>query len=455
MFVAVSKNPFDQKIIQEYPGHSVSQVETYLSRAAKAFIDYRRSSFTDRSTWLLRASELLRTHKERYARTISMEMGKIFKESMAEVEKCAWVCKYYAEHGEQFLKDRHIKTEAKKSYVHHAPLGTVLSIMPWNFPFWQVFRNLAPILMGGNTLLLKHASNVTGSALHIKEIIQEAGFPEDIFNLLIIDHDQIPEVIADQRIQAVSLTGSTKAGKIVGGLCGRYIKKCVLELGGSDPYIIFPDADLDRALDQCVKGRLLNAGQSCIGAKRFIIFHEIYDRFKSAFVNRMASAQYGDPFEAVDFGPMAKHSLRDALHEQVAKSVEQGAQVIIGAKIPKEHGAFYPATILEHVQKGMPAYHEELFGPVACLFKVQTESEAIRIANDTSFGLGASVFSNDLEKVEKLVRTELDTGCCFINHQVMSHPHLPFGGIKSSGYGRELSSDGLLEFINKKTIYLS
>ena len=374
---------------------------------------------------------------------------------MPRLKSCAWVCEYYAANAESFLENETIVTQASKSYVSYQPLGTILAVMPWNFPFWQVFRFAAPTLMAGNTAILKHASNVPGCAVAIEEIFREAGFPENVFRSLLIGSSMVENVIKHKAVKAVSLTGSTPAGKSVAALAGAELKKCVLELGGSDPYLILKDADLDMAAKTCATGRLLNAGQSCIGAKRFIVEETVYAHFLELFTHEMNAAHFGDPFdEESTMGPMAREDLRDELHQQVVDSVNKGAEVILGGEIPHRKGAFYPPTILENVKPGMPAYEEELFGPVASVIKVKDEQEAIRVANDTDFGLGAAVFTQNLKKGEHIAEMELEAGACFVNDFVKSDPRLPFGGIKTSGFGRELSVQGIKEFVNVKTVFV-
>ncbi|MCB0634497.1 MAG: NAD-dependent succinate-semialdehyde dehydrogenase, partial [Lewinella sp.] len=369
-------------------------------------------------------------------------------------EKCAWVCRYYAEHGADFLTNKMKGTDAAKSYVSFEPLGVILAIMPWNFPFWQVFRCAAPAVMAGNTVLLKHASNVPGCALAIEALFTEAGFPKGVFQTLLIDSAATADVIASPAVRAVSLTGSEAAGRAVAKLAGEYLKKCVLELGGSDPYLILEDADLDHAAEVCTKGRLLNNGQSCIGAKRFIVVEKVYDTFLEKFRAKMAAATMGHPMdEQTDLGPLARTDLRDDLHEQVQLSVRQGARCILGGEIPEMEGAYYPATILVDVAPAQPAYYEELFGPVASVIKVIDEQEAILVANDSPFGLGAAIFTRNTEAAERIAQ-EIDSGSVFINALVKSDPRLPFGGIKNSGFGRELSEFGIREFVNVKTVYV-
>lgn len=391
--------------------------------------------------------------KEELAAIIVSEMGKVKREAIGEVEKCALVCGFYAENAELFLKNEPIKTEASESYISYQPIGTVLAVMPWNFPFWQVFRFLAPALMAGNTGVLKHASNVSGCALAIQQLVNEAGFPQNVFRTLLINSQAVKTVIENPFIKAVTLTGSTPAGKSVASAAGMALKKSVLELGGSDPYLILEDADIQNASRLCVTSRLLNAGQSCIGAKRFIVADKVYDQFRDEFVRLMSEASFGDPLDPqTTIGPLARTDLRNELHQQVEKSLEMGATVAVGGFIPEGIAPFYPPTVLENVHPGMPAYHEELFGPVAVLFRAKSVEEAIRIANDTVFGLGAGVFTSDLERGKRLAEKGLEAGCVFVNDFVKSDPRLPFGGIKESGYGSELSAIGIREFVNVKTV---
>jgi succinate-semialdehyde dehydrogenase/glutarate-semialdehyde dehydrogenase len=398
-------------------------------------------------------ASILKSKEEELALLMAREMGKVKKEGIAEIEKCVRVCEYYAANAESFLQNELIETEASKAYVSYQPIGTILGVMPWNFPFWQVFRFLAPTLMAGNTAVLKHASNVPGCAIAIEELFREAGFPENVFRTLLIGSKQVEKVIKHKAIKGVSLTGSTPAGKSVASIAGGELKKCVLELGGSDPYLILKDADLEAAATICAKARLLNAGQSCIGAKRFIVVNEVYPQFVEYFTHEMNAAQFGDPFdEESTMGPMAREDLRDELHKQVVESIEKGAEVIIGGEIPNRQGAYYPPTILENVKPGMPAYDEELFGPVASVIRVKDEREAIKVANDTEFGLGAAVFTSNTKRGENIAEMELEAGACFVNDFVKSDPRLPFGGIKTSGFGRELSSHGIKEFMNVKTV---
>ncbi|MHA2496365.1 MAG: NAD-dependent succinate-semialdehyde dehydrogenase, partial [Candidatus Hodarchaeales archaeon] len=383
------------------------------------------------------------------------EMGKPLADARGEVEKCAWVCDYYAENAESFLAPELVETDASKSFVAYQPLGVVLAVMPWNFPFWQVFRFAAPALMAGNAGVLKHASNVPASALAIEEVFLKAGFPKNLFRTLLIGSKQVAAVIENPLVKAVTLTGSTPAGKAVASKAGEMLKKTVLELGGSDPYIILEDANLEEAVGTCVASRLINAGQSCIAAKRFIVVASLVTAFEELFVQKMNAQRIGDPLDpATTVGPQARHDLREELHGQVQKSIAHGARLLLGGSIPDDPGAYYPPTVLTDVKKGMPAYDEELFGPVAAIIPVKDEIEAIRVANDTIFGLGAAIFTEDIEKGEQIATLDLEAGSCFVNTNVRSDPRLPFGGINESGYGRELSYFGIREFVNIKTIFV-
>jgi succinate-semialdehyde dehydrogenase/glutarate-semialdehyde dehydrogenase len=384
---------------------------------------------------------------------MTLEMGKPILQSKTEVEKCAWVCDYYADNAEQFLANEIVKTEFSKSYVSQQPLGVILAVMPWNFPFWQVFRFAAPTLMAGNAAVLKHSSNVMGCALAIEKIFFEAGFPENLFRTLVISSKKVEAVIRNKNVQAVTLTGSTPAGRSVASIAGSEVKKSLLELGGSDPYVILEDAELESSAEICVNARIINGGQSCIAAKRFIVVEEVYRIFEELFIQKMKSKKMGDPFdEANHLGPQARTDLRNELHEQMKVSVSNGAKLLIGGKIPNMKGAYYPPTVLTNVSPGMPAYDDEIFGPVASLIKVKNEKEAIKVANSTSFGLGAAVFTKDIERGERIAEKELIAGSCFVNDSVRSDPRLPFGGVKESGYGRELSLFGIKEFVNIKTV---
>lgn len=447
-------NPATGEVIEEYEKMDDGTIDRIARDASQAQESWHKRSFDERAELLRHAANILENRKSEFAELMAREMGKPLPQGESESEKCAWVCNYYADHAEEFLEEQVIESDADRSYVTFNPLGTVLAIMPWNFPFWQLFRFGAPALMAGNAAILKHASNVTGCALAIEEVLHEAGIPKDLFRTVLADQDQTQQLIENPNISAVTLTGSTRAGKAVASKAGSVLKKSVLELGGSDPYIILADADIEQAAETCVTSRLINSGQSCIAAKRFIVVEDNYDLFLDAVTDHMTLKQIGDPFDSsTDIGPMAREDLRDELHKQVQKSVEAGAKCILGGEIPEREGAYYPPTILTNVSEGMPAYEEELFGPVASVIKVKDEQEAINVANATDFGLGAAIFSEDVEHAEQIAANELQAGCCFINEFVKSDPRLPFGGIKQSGFGRELSHFGIKEFVNIKTVY--
>ena len=452
-----SINPVNGEVVKTYKEDSAFVVNTKIEQAQMAHVIWRNFIFKERAVLLKKTAAVLRNRQESLAKLMALEMGKPLKAGTEEIEKCAKVCEYYAENGEKFLKDELIATEATRSYVSFQPLGVVLAIMPWNFPFWQAFRFLAPGLMAGNCALLKHASNVTGCALAIEEIIVEAGFPLHVFQSLIIGSKDVKKVIENPIIKAVTLTGSTEAGKQVAQQAAGLLKKAVLELGGSDPYLILEDADLDYAAEVCAESRLMNNGQSCVAAKRFIVVDSVADEFLKLFIKKMSSKKTGDPFESkTNLGPMARKDLRDELHQQVLENIEAGAECILGGSIPSFKGdhAFYTPTILTGIKKGMPAYIEEIFGPVALVFSAKNTEEAVRIANDSSFGLGAAVFTRDEIKGEQIARNHFQAGSCFVNSMVKSDPRLPFGGIKESGYGRELGIYGIREFVNIKTVYI-
>lgn len=450
-----SINPANGEIIREYEEYQSDEIDNAIEANYQAYKKWRKEPVKQRVGLLMEAARILREKKEGLAFNITVEMGKNIAEARAEVEKCAKVCEYYAQNGEAFLKNEVIVTEAELSYAAMQPIGPVLAIMPWNFPLWQVFRFAAPALMAGNVCLLKHAANVPGCALAIENVFIEAGFPADVFRTLLVRSSKVEKIISDKRVKAVTLTGSTPAGKAVASAAGQHLKKCVLELGGSDPYLILKDADIDAAVEACVAGRILNAGQSCIGAKRFIIVDEVYEEFAEKFTDKMRAITLGDPFdETKDMGPLAKSSFREDLHRQVESSVNKGAKLLTGGYIPNRVGAYYPATVLGEVQPGMVAYHEELFGPVASLIRATDEADAIRIANDTVFGLGAAVFTRDIKRGQQIAEEELEAGCCFVNDFVRSDPRMPFGGVKESGYGRELSHYGMKEFMNIKGVYI-
>ena len=450
-----SINPSDLQTINSYKPMLPSEVNKIIDLADKAFEDWKNVSFVSRAKFMLKAADVLKKNREEYSKLMTLEMGKPINQSRAEVDKCAWVCEYYAENAEKFLNDELIKTDASKSFVTFQPLGVVLAVMPWNFPFWQVFRFAAPGLMAGNAGILKHASNVSGCALAIEEVFLRAGFPKNLFSTILVPSAEMETVIINDKIKAVTLTGSVPAGKSVAETAGSVLKKTVMELGGSDPYVILKDAELEMAAETCVTARLINGGQSCIAAKRFIVVEKVYDKFEKHFVEKMKSKKMGDPFdESNDLGPQTSVSLRDDLHKQVEKSIKLGAKLLLGGKIPDLKGAYYPPTVLSDVKKGMPAFDEELFGPVAALIRAKDEDEAISLANDSIFGLGAAVFTEDIAKGENIAKEKLQAGCCFVNAFVKSDPRLPFGGIKESGYGRELSEFGIREFVNVKTVYI-
>lgn len=450
-----SVNPANNKIIETYNEQTADQLRDIIFLCDNAYKDWKGTSFSYRSGLMRNAAKILRENSEKYSALMTMEMGKPILQSRAEVEKCAWVCEYYASNAEQFLTDQFIETDASKSFVSYQPLGVILAVMPWNFPFWQVFRFAAPNLMAGNTGLLKHSSNVSGCALAIEEVFNLAGFPENVFRTLLVSSKNVKNVISDPRVMAVTLTGSGPAGKSVASLAGSLIKKTVMELGGSDPYIILEDADLEKAAASCVISRLINAGQSCIAAKRFIIVDKVYQEFEQLFLQFMSQKKMGNPFDENNhLGPQASIKLRDELHQQVLMSIEQGAELILGGKIPGIEGAYYPPTILKNVKPGMTAFDEELFGPVAALVPAKNENDAIELANKSIFGLGAAVFTKDIARGEKIAKERLNAGCCFVNDFVKSDPRLPFGGIKESGYGRELSPFGIKEFVNIKSVYI-
>lgn len=448
-------NPATNKELKTYDLHSQNQINDALNKAEDCWQSWRKTSYEERSTLMRVAADVLEKNVDKYAEMMTHEMGKVLNSARAEVKKCAWVCRYYADHAEDFLKDEIIETDASKSYISYQPQGVILAVMPWNYPFWQVFRFAAPTLMAGNTGVLKHASNVPGCALFIEEVFTEAGFPEGAFTSLLIKSSSVEDVIRNPIIKAVTLTGSGPAGAAVASTAGSEIKKTVLELGGSDPYIILEDADIELAVNQCTTSRLLNAGQSCIGAKRFLVTEAVYDQFIAAFKQKMSDAIMGDPMQEVDIGPMARHDLRDEVHQQVVDSVKKGATLLLGGTIPDHDGAYYYPTILTDVKPGMPAFEEEIFGPVASVIKVKDEKEAIEIANASVFGLGGAVFTKDIKRGERIAKYELQSGCCFVNQFVKSDPRLPFGGIKTSGYGRELSYYGIREFVNVKTVYIN
>jgi len=454
-----SINPATGEVLKTFEALNKRELEEKLSRAAAVFREHRRTAFHDRAAMMNRAAEILESEKKSFARTMTLEMGKPINAAIQEAEKCAWVCRYYAENAERHLTDEHVATNATRSFVRFQPLGVVLAVMPWNFPFWQVFRFAAPALMAGNTGLLKHASNVPQCALAIEDIFSRAGFAEGAFQTLLIGSDAVKELLEDPRVAAATLTGSEPAGRSVAGIAGQQIKKTVLELGGSDPFIVMPSADLEAAAATAVKARTINNGQSCIAAKRFIVHTEIYDEFEKRFVEAMNRLRVGDPMlDSIDIGPLATEQILQDLEEQVQVSVAAGAKILTGGQKFKAEGDlargnFYEPTVLVDIPKGAPAYQDEIFGPVASLFRIANIEEAIELANATSFGLGSAAWTNDEAERDRFIE-ELDAGSVFINGMVASDPRLPFGGIKHSGYGRELSEFGIREFVNIKTVWI-
>jgi len=447
-------NPATGQVLKTFESLSDAQLEVKLQKAADTFSTYRKTPFAARAQMMLKAGTLLESEKEHCARVMTTEMGKTFRSAVDEVAKCAWVCRYYAENAERFLADEIVETTAKRSYIRYLPLGPVLAVMPWNFPFWQVFRFAVPALMAGNVGLLKHASIVPQSALLIEEIFQKAGFPDGAFQTLLIGSQKVDRVLADPRVQAATLTGSEGAGVEVGMGAAKRIKKVVLELGGSDPFIVMASADLEAATATAVKARTVNNGQSCIAAKRFIAAEAIADKFEKMFAEKMAALKVGDPFdEATELGPLSTAQGLEDLDRDVKASVDAGAKVLTGGKPMDRPGNFYAPTVLTNIPQGSPAHKEDLFGPVASVFRARDLDDAIRIANDSRFGLGASAWTNNDEERERFIN-ELEAGMVFINKMVASDPRLPFGGVKWSGHGRELGVHGIREFTNIKTVWI-
>ena len=451
-----SINPATGKLAKEFPDWDIPVINPVIAAADDAFERWRRVEISQRAALFINMAKLLRQRAADYAQLMAVEMGKPVSQGEAEIEKCAWVCEHYAQHSADYLADRHIDTENSESFVSFQPLGVIYMIMPWNFPFWQVIRGAAPTIMAGNTIVLKHASNVFGCAIAIEQLFKDAGFAEHIFSSLLTGSHTSAAIIAHPKIRAVTLTGSERAGQQVAAEAGRNLKKSVLELGGSDPYIILEDADIDAAVASCGASRMLNGGQVCIAAKRFIVVQSVREEFEAKIIQLMQSYQLGDPLDpATNFGPMAKVKLRDELHQQVVRSIDQGAVLKLGGEIPDRPGAWYPATVLSGVKKGMAAYSEELFGPVATIITADNEQTAIAMANDSDYGLGGAIFTQDIAKGRRLARDMIDTGTCVVNGFVKSDPRLPFGGIKKSGYGREIGEFGIHEFVNIKTVVVS
>ncbi|MFS4481847.1 NAD-dependent succinate-semialdehyde dehydrogenase [Hyunsoonleella sp. 2307UL5-6] len=455
MSKSISTNPATEEHIAEYERLTEHQLKTKLVAANEAFQSWKKTSYDERAKLMRKLSDIFEKNKNTYALLATQEMGKTLEQSVKEIEKCIWICNYYADNTSKILEDTIVKTEASKSYVTYQPLGVILAVMPWNFPFYQVVRFLIPTLMAGNVGVLKHASNVQGCAFALESAIKQAEFPDAVFTNLNIGSNAVEAVIKHDAVVAVTLTGSAPAGKAVAALAGKHLKKSVLELGGSDPYIILEDADLDETTDIATYGRLQNNGQTCIAAKRFIVLDEVYDDFINAFTKKMKEAKMGSPKDSdTYYGPLARIDLRDELHEQVKKTIAQGGKLILGGEIPERSGAYYPATILSELKPGMEAFDEELFGPVASVIRAKDEAEAIALANTSKFGLGAGVFTSNKTRGEK-VALQLESGNCFVNKLVASDPRLPFGGIKTSGYGRELADNGIKEFVNTKTVWVN
>jgi succinate-semialdehyde dehydrogenase / glutarate-semialdehyde dehydrogenase len=451
-----SINPATGEKLETYTEMHRAEVDEIVDKTHEAFLAWRRIPLEERAQRLRAAAQILRTKAEAWARLMAREMGKPLRDGIAEALKCALCCEYFADNAAQMLAREPVKTEARTSFVTFNPLGVVLAVMPWNFPFWQVFRFAAPALMAGNAAVLKHASNVPGCALAIEQILREAGVPENLFRTLMIGNGQVEPVIAHPLVRAVTLTGSGPAGRAVARKAGEMLKKTVLELGGSDAYLVLEDADLELAATVCAKGRLINGGQSCIAAKRFIVVESVRRDFEQRFVEKMKAPRQGDPLSMdTEIGPLARHDLRDTLHQQVELSVQRGARCLLGGKVPDRPGAYYPPTVLTDVARGMPAYDEELFGPVAAVIPVRDEAQAIGTANDSPFGLGAAVITRDLARGERIAAEAIESGCVFVNDSVRSDPRLPFGGVKDSGYGRELSGYGIKEFVNIKTVFVA
>ncbi len=452
MATMTSVNPANGEVLGRFDEISDAELEARLARAAQTFRAWRRRPFAERARLMLAAADVLERRKDHWARLMTLEMGKTLKSAVAEAEKCAWACRFYAEHAERFLADEEVKSSATRSYVRHLPLGPVLAVMPWNFPFWQVFRFAAPGLMAGNVGLLKHASNVPQCALAIEEVFRSAGFPDGCFQTLLVGSSRVARVVEDDRVVAATLTGSEGAGAAVASTAGKVIKKTVLELGGSDPFVVMPSANLDAAVKTAVTARCINNGQSCIAAKRFVVHDRIYDRFERELVARMGALKVGDPMDpATDVGPLATGAELEKLVGQVDAAVKDGARLLCGGKAPGGKGFYYPPTVLAGIPRTSPSYREEIFGPVAMLHRVKDLDEAIAIANDVPFGLGSSVWTNDPEERRRFV-DDVEAGATFVNAMVASDPRLPFGGVKRSGYGRELARDGIREFVNVKAV---
>lgn len=449
-----SVNPFNNEVIRQFEEASDNDIKIALEHSQDAFRHWRITPFSERSRCMNAAAQIMENDIEHYAHLMTLEMGKTLKEARSEIQKCADCCRYYAEHAEEFLKDKPLPVEKGKAFISYEPIGAILAIMPWNFPYWQVIRFAAPNLMAGNVGILKHASSVPQVALALEEIFRRADFPSGVFQTLLIGGKKTEKLIDHKIIRAVTLTGSEKAGSIVAARAGKQIKKTVLELGGSDPFVVLDDADLDKAAEWAVKSRMVNLGQSCIAAKRFIVMDKVFDKFMAKFRKRMEALKIGDPTDDdVDYGPMARESLAQDLLEQVQKTIKKGATLVLGGDRPDRPGAFFNPTILADIPKNSPAYKEELFGPVATVFRVMDEEEAIAQANDSPYGLGGSVWTKDIKRGQRVAR-QISSGAVYINKMMASDPAVPFGGVKNSGYGRELSFVGIHEFVNQKTIWI-
>lgn len=448
-------NPATGKKIQNYTFQNKETIEEITEHAHKAFLKWRETNMKKRAQLIQKFSDILEANKEDLAKLMAEEMGKPVTQGQGEIDRCINICKYTAEEDYKTLADEERPLEGgKKGIITYQPIGVILGIQPWNFPLYQVVRYAIPNLMAGNAVLLKHAKNVWGMATRVEEMIEEAGFPKNIFRSLFIENDDVEDLIANDKIRGVTLTGSAKAGKSVASCASKHLKKTVLELGGSDPYIVLDDVDLDAVMETCVTARVNNAGQTCIAAKRFIVIDSIYEEFKEKFVAAMQAVEYGDPLQPdTQMGPLAREDLRETLHEQVQESIEKGAKCLLGGKLPDTEGYFYPSTVLENIKPGMPAYDDELFGPVAGLFRAKDEDDAIRIANDHRYGLGGGVMSSNQERAIEVAK-RIDTGMVSVNGYFGSQPNLPFGGVKQSGYGREHGGFGIKEFVNIKSIYV-
>ncbi|MCL6730941.1 NAD-dependent succinate-semialdehyde dehydrogenase [Sphingomonas hankyongi] len=448
-------NPATGEPGRAYDPHTIDDARSSAAAARNAFLDWRGTSFADRAAVIRKAAEILRSRQDEFARLMTEEMGKTIADGRAEVEKCAFHCDWFAGHAQQYLANEPIDIGGGEAFVTFNPIGVVLAVMPWNFPFWQVFRFVAPALMAGNGALLKHASNVPGCALAIEQILHEAGVPSDLFRTLLLPSRNVEALIKDENVAAVTLTGSVAAGKSVATAAGSMLKKCVLELGGSDAYVVLEDADIEAAAKVAATARMVNGGQSCIAGKRFIVVHSILEQFEAAMVEAMAGYEMGDPLDpATKLGPMQSVKARDEIHQQVESSIRNGARLLLGGKVPDRSGAWYPATVLSDVQPGQPAHDEEVFGPVAAIIAANDEADAIRIANDSEFGLGSGVLTGDLDRGRRIAAEQLEAGMSFVNENVRSDPRAPFGGVKHSGYGRECGSFGIREFVNIKTVHV-